>query len=222
MIRLEDFVAAVQSAVSAASDTVSRKNLELFERYFEELSDADEIDGVIRSSISAAESAISEGEDDEAQARLREAAQALSAAASRLAQQRGQTEPPESTETIYVPKRVVIQYPHIGPGGKPTVKNVQVPLLTLVPMGVPEVTEVRLRAELEMSAEESGRINVSFPAATARERTAGTEGEVDVAATRPRGNVASIDITVSGRRSADGLLKIVEGYEKALRGQIPG
>jgi len=218
MIRLEEFVAAVQSAVSSATEIVSNKNLELFEKYFEEVTDGDELAGVINSSISAAERAMESGEDDEAQAQLRDAANALASAANRLARQRGETGPAENNVAVFAPKRVVIQYPHIGPGGKPTVKNVQVPLLTLVPMGTPEISEVRLRADLEMSAEEGGYINVSFaPLGDAGEKT-----EAQVSAASGHGSVATIDITVSGRRSADGLLKIVEGYEKALRAQIPG
>jgi hypothetical protein len=112
------------------------------------------------------------------------------------------------------PKMTTIQYPHKTPSGV-VMSDVRVPLITLVPLSMTQISEVKLRTELEIQVKDEGLL-VSFP--TPQSGTSDDQEDESLASSRP---VATLEITLTPHYGTEGLRKIVEGYEKALRAQIP-
>ncbi len=124
-------------------------------------------------------------------------------------------EPSEEGEpTKLQPKTVVIQYPQVTAKGV-NVHDVHVPLIALIPVNMTQISEVKMRTSLEVTLEE-GQLKVAFSPST---------GDNDSGDDNQGGNStsnATLDITLSPTTTPDGLKKLIEGYEKALRAQIPG
>ncbi|MGD2085451.1 MAG: DUF2589 domain-containing protein [Candidatus Aminicenantes bacterium] len=116
------------------------------------------------------------------------------------------------------PKTVTVQYPMITPDG-PQVHDVQVPLITLVPVAMAHITEVKVRTELELFIE-SDELEVGFPPRSTKLKTTTDLEEIEDERSQ-RANT-TLEITVKPSSPSQGLLKLIEGYEKALRAQIPG
>ncbi|WP_028025342.1 DUF2589 domain-containing protein [Enterovibrio calviensis] len=115
-------------------------------------------------------------------------------------------------ETTYRPKYVTIEYPTETSEGIHTI-SVDVPLLTLVPVASPRVSEVKFRTNLEVNVNESNGLDVSF---------AGNNNGGLFKAGKKENPTAELEITINADEPPEGLKKLVEGYERALRAQIPG
>ncbi|MDE5118927.1 MAG: hypothetical protein O4965_01675 [Trichodesmium sp. St19_bin1] len=70
---------------------------------------------------------------------------------------------------------------------------------------------MKFRTELEIQSEDD-ELLVSFPSSQS------TKAESQESSVLPR---ATLDITLTPHQGPEGLKKIVEGYEKVLRAQIP-
>lgn len=113
----------------------------------------------------------------------------------------------------YKPKVVEMQFPRRTADGVDTVVA-EVPLLVLSPLNTPKVEEVKFNADLEVSTNENNELLVSFP---------NQQKKSFFAAKKRRKNTnAHLEITIKAGESPEGLRKIIEGYERALRAQIPG
>ncbi|CAM3928762.1 hypothetical protein VA7868_00458 [Vibrio aerogenes CECT 7868] len=115
------------------------------------------------------------------------------------------------------PKTCAMQFPGRSADGVETV-TVKVPLLALVPVSSPRITEVKFSAELEISTDHDDKLIVSFPQAK-KGNLLSSKSPVH---TPPKSGNAHIEITLTGHEPPDGLKKLIEGYERALRSQIPG
>jgi len=104
-----------------------------------------------------------------------------------------------------VPKTVTVQYPKITAKG-PAVHEVTVPLLVLVPFTLTEVSNIKFTTELDVRLIDD-ELDISFP-------TKGTEPIEN--------SIASLEINLDKSIPPDGLRKLIEGYDRALRAQIPG
>jgi hypothetical protein len=113
----------------------------------------------------------------------------------------------------YKPKMIDMEFPSRTPNGVETM-NVKVPLITLTPISSPRISEVKFTTELEITTDEQGDLLVAFPSSGKGKSFLGGDS----------GNSAntSIEIVLKGHEPPEGLQKIVEGYERALRAQIPG
>ena len=105
-----------------------------------------------------------------------------------------------------------IQFPQKTDSGV-VMSDVRVPLVTLVPLSMTQISEVTFRTELELQVDDNERLLVSFTSS-------------DSETPNERGNTrgsshATLEITLTPHHGTEGLRKIVEGYEKILRGQIP-
>lgn len=112
------------------------------------------------------------------------------------------------------PKTVIIQYPKETANGFET-HDVHVPILTLLPVTMPQISELKFTTDLELHLDDNGDLKVGFPSsknATSLLKKL-DEGE--------RKSIATLEIVFNASNMSTGLQKIVEGYEKALRAQIP-
>ncbi|NQZ23579.1 MAG: DUF2589 domain-containing protein [Colwellia sp.] len=115
-------------------------------------------------------------------------------------------------EVIYRPKMVAMAFPSQGPDGV-TSTIVNVPLITLCPISSPRIKDVKFSADLEVTADDSDELYVAFRSP----QVTGGEHTITKDCTNTR-----IEISLVGHEPPEGLQKIIEGYEKALRAQIPG
>ncbi|MDI1430028.1 DUF2589 domain-containing protein [Polyangium sorediatum] len=225
MINLEQLVSAVQRSAMAASDALVAKNLDTLQQFFEPAEDdeASKITEATQRALSASRAASDAAsgatsgaaESDSARAAVRQAAEALETAAAAMAKRRG-------SSGMLRPKMMAVQFPHVTKEG-PGVHTVYVPLIALAPVSFARVSEVRFKTDLHLSAA-GDELAVSFP--SSGEASGGpppASAAPDGGAT-PKGTPtsASIEIVVSETPLSQGLRLLVEGYERALRAQIPG
>jgi hypothetical protein len=112
----------------------------------------------------------------------------------------------------YRPKMVSMEFPKRTPNGIETT-TVDVPLIVLSPISTPKVTQAKFTADLQVNADEEGNLEIDFP--KNNHSFFNRKGDEN------RGNT-QIEITIEAAESPDGLKKVIEGYERALRAQIPG
>ncbi|KAF0809546.1 hypothetical protein A167_01617 [Alcanivorax sp. S71-1-4] len=166
MIKLEQLVHAIQSAVVGANDALQGQAAAFLDRFF----------------IAAPASSVEDDKENLAQDTLR-------------------------------PRCVTMEYPTETADGIQTL-NVSVPLIAMVPIVHSRIEEVIFRSSLDVQQDEDGDVTVSFVPHPSkgglfrRDSTHATSTE--------------IEIRIRGDETPDGLRKIVEGYTRALRAQIPG
>ncbi|WP_125781266.1 DUF2589 domain-containing protein [Pseudoalteromonas rubra] len=120
----------------------------------------------------------------------------------------------------YSPKTCAMEFPSRTEHGIDTV-SAEVPLLALVPISSPRISEVKFIAELEISNNEQDQLMVAFARSTAK--PAGLRNKLmGQQETSEKTANATLEITLTGNEPPEGLKKLVEGYERALRAQIPG
>lgn len=118
----------------------------------------------------------------------------------------------DSERTAYRPKYVTIEYPTETSDGIQTL-SVDVPLLTIVPVASPRVSEVKFKTNLEVSVNDNEKLEVSF--------VGNNSGGLFKSDKKPN-HMAELEITINADEPPEGLRKLIEGYDRALRAQIPG
>lgn len=108
------------------------------------------------------------------------------------------------------PKTVEMEFPYITELGMEK-SYVQVPLIALTPIKVPEISELRISLNLEISLEDN-ELKVEFP-----NRNESHQKE----STKVPSNLCSVDIVLQPTTGPEGLKNLIQGYEKSLRSQIP-
>ncbi|MDD1794535.1 DUF2589 domain-containing protein [Enterovibrio sp. ZSDZ42] len=117
-----------------------------------------------------------------------------------------------NNKNVYRPKYVTIEYPTETSDGIQTI-SVDVPLLTLVPLASPRVSEVKFKTNLEVNVNEDNGLDVSF--------SGNNKGGLFKSGEN-KSPTAELEITINADEPPEGLKKLIEGYERALRAQIPG
>ncbi|KZN40862.1 DUF2589 domain-containing protein [Pseudoalteromonas luteoviolacea] len=124
----------------------------------------------------------------------------------------------EGKAPSYSPKTCTMQFPSRTEDGIDTV-DAEVPLLALVPISSPRITEVKFKTDLEISTNDQDKLMVTFAKNTTkfgfRDKIIGPSGGENTAN-------AQLEIILTGNEPPEGLKKLIEGYERALRAQIPG
>ncbi len=123
------------------------------------------------------------------------------------------TAQPESGATggqqILTPKMVTLEYHTADQSLNTVVRQVQVPLITLVPLVVPRIEKAVLAADFEMEiAGDEVQINFASPA---RRSMFG----------RPKRPIGRLEITLTPQETPEGLKAVVEAYERAVKAQVP-
>ncbi len=116
-------------------------------------------------------------------------------------------------EHILSPITCTMEFPSRSADGVDIIKA-EVPLLTLCPISIPRITEVKFITELEITTGDEDSLMVAFPGPK-------KHGFFSKDDDRDTTN-AKIEITLTGSEPPEGLKKLIEGYERALRAQIPG
>jgi len=105
----------------------------------------------------------------------------------------------ENNISKLIPKTVTVQYP--------------------VPVSMTKISKVKLKTRLELSLDKNDLI-VGFPSKKLAKDKRNKKNIKEE--NRYESTTSSIEITLRPSMSPDGLKKLIEGYEKALRAQIPG
>ncbi|MCA6379062.1 MAG: DUF2589 domain-containing protein [Cytophagales bacterium] len=211
MIGFDDFIKAIHDAVLAANNSLSERNIDLFSEYFEDSGQAAEMQESVDSALKATQDILNNprpGRDSFANVKksLEEASRALSGESG------GDSKNMKAfnTQTL-MPKTVKLEYAsNTEEGVKPHYVNV--PLITLIPMPSTQISQARFKTMLEVQ-EENGRLMISFPNRT------------QLSSETPPTNAISyfteFEVVLEPRKETEGLRKVVEGYEKILRAQMP-
>lgn len=189
MIDLNSLVKAIQDASLAAVTAVSNEHLKILDRYFEVVDEPENSLNTNRKSTRKS-----------------------------LTQQLATQVPHDDyDDTIqkFKPKTVTIQFPKETANGF-EIHDVHVPLLTLMPISLPQISELRFTTDLEIAVDPNDLLKVSFPTQRKDRKLMKNKDQQDQVTS------AKLEIVFNDATLSDGLQKIVEGYEKALRAQIPG
>ena len=116
---------------------------------------------------------------------------------------------------VLKPRMVAMQYPTLTKEG-PTVQKVNVPLIILIPLSQVELKEMHFSTELDLSVS-GDALQVSFPKQTLKSQELREER-----AKSGNGGKAHLEVKICAMETPDGLKYIVDGYERALRAQVPG
>lgn len=117
-------------------------------------------------------------------------------------------------QEVLRPKMVILEYktftePDQLKRQEVVTEQVQVPLITLVPLQMSQIEKAVLKADFEISVENE-EVQLHFP----NKKSGG------VFKKKPETTFGQLEITMSPVESSEGLKLIVEGYESMLRRQI--
>lgn len=215
MILFETFIRSIHAAILSANDALMDKNLDVLTRFFEETDGGDKFQRTLDEALQAARDVVDQERRPERE-KLQRAFEALREVRNALSQKdaSGMDSDQARFPDGLRPKMTTIQYPQQTATGV-VMSDVRVPLITLVPLSMTQISEVKLRTELEIQVEDD-ELLVSFPAPQSRRQ----DDDEDKPDSSPR-SVATLEITLTPHHGTEGLRKIVEGYEKVLRAQIP-
>lgn len=209
MIKIESLINSIYSAVLTANDTLVKKNLDLLLDYFEDSEENEELRATLKKALNFS-SHISL-EDFRQKKKMIKVIGLLQDAAEMMNSDEGHKS--LDINKVLKPKTVTIQYPNVTPHGV-ELHDVHVPLIAISPVSMTEITEVKFQTELEVRTVDDDLI-VSFP-------TMKKKKDKSVVKDKDRKTTTMVEITITKKPTSDGLLKLIEGYEKALRAQIPG
>lgn len=114
----------------------------------------------------------------------------------------------------FTAKTVPINYPVMNPDGKTDKIKIDVPLITIVPISAATIEELKFTTNLDMAIEKD-ELLVSFSKQSFIEKGLGINKHKKQAS-------ALLELVIKPQDQTEGLSKLIEGYEKSLRAQIPG
>tara|TARA_R110000737_G_scaffold206935_1_gene225102 strand:- start:9 stop:542 length:534 start_codon:yes stop_codon:yes gene_type:complete len=125
---------------------------------------------------------------------------------------------PESADEVkdsvnhLTPKLVRISFPQQTSDG-PKTHDVYVPLISISPISNIQMCEMEVEMDLELFEDDDDNLKINFP--SEHKSLFGRE-----TITHPTPN-AKVKIKISGGDRPSGVSAIIEGYNRALKGQIP-
>jgi hypothetical protein len=118
----------------------------------------------------------------------------------------------DGAHTNLVPKNVVLEYPVLDSTGKVTPRQIQVPLITMVPLGMSQIEKATLTADFELVLVDD-ELQITFPAHK-------NEGLFHKNNDNPNTTSGKLEIVITPQEPSEGLKLLVEAYEAALKRQI--
>lgn len=110
-----------------------------------------------------------------------------------------------TSKEIMSPRMIVLEYPTLGPEGKEIVQEVNVPLITLIPLQIGQVEQATITAEFDIF-ETDGELELGFSSKTGSDQNS-------------NGKHAKLEVIVKPHEMPEGIQIIVDGYERVLRRQ---
>jgi hypothetical protein len=203
MIRFQALMHAVQQSIHSAAQAVESAGFKHIDKFFDKIVNDDPNDQQEKSKkLGDIQEAINAGDDEKANVLLKELNESPS----------DNEQAASEDNVIYRPKMVAMAFPSKGKEGVDST-IVNVPLITLCPISSPRIKDVQFTADLEVTADDNDELFVAFRAP----QVTGGEHSISKDTTNTR-----IEISLIGHETPEGLQIIIEGYEKALRAQIPG
>lgn len=200
MIKFEALMHTIQKSIHSAAQAVESEGFKHIDKFFDEVPSSKQKEAHERQDkLNEAHEALRNKDPEKADSLIKELQSGPSA--SPLA--------PEESST-YRPKMVAMAFPKQGKDGVVESTIVNVPLITLCPISSPRINEVKFSTDLEVTADDRDELYIAF-----RPQIKGSGGGGDTSNTH-------IEISLRGSEPPEGLQKVIEGYEKALRAQIPG
>lgn len=199
MIRFQALMHAVHQSIHSAAQAVEQSGTKHINKFFEKIGNDTPTDNEkLKEELSAA---INSGDREKADALL-----------NQLETQPDDDDMDSEGDVTYRPRMVAMAFPSQGADGVDST-IVNVPLITLCPISSPRIKDVKFSADLEVTADNNDELFVAFRPPQVK----GGENTVTKDTTNTH-----IEISLVGHEPPEGLQKIIEGYEKALRAQIPG
>jgi hypothetical protein len=203
MIRFEEFVHAIQGAIMSAAEVQMKENTRLIQDYFEPADHQDSEDINLDEMITKLEQLTQQSKSTK-ESVLKSQKEFLQTLESLREKKAGS--PTKSPS--FRAKSVSVQFPEHTEDGI-TMRQVDVPLITLIPVSMIQLSEVRFKTDLEILQDDND-LRISFPASGIEKNN-----------NSPNTAVSTIEIIVKPAELTDGLRVMVNGLNKALRGQIP-
>jgi hypothetical protein len=204
MISFQALMHAIQQSIHSSAQAVEQSGTKHINKFFDKIDNEDSEDK--EKLKNALEEAISSGDSNKAKDLL-----------EKISNQPKDDDMVSEGIATYRPKMVAMAFPTQGKDGVDTT-IVNVPLITLCPISSPRIKDVKFTADLEVTAglneDEMEELFVSF-------RPPQNISAGENAVKRDPTNT-HIEISLVGHEPPEGLQKVIEGYEKALRAQIPG
>ena len=207
MIGFEDFIKAIHDAVLSANNSLSNRNIELLDEYFEDSGQTGALQDSLNTALSATQDVLNHPRPGrEAYVRLKKTLEDVGRALTGGEDPRARTARTKNPLSR-TPKTVTVQYAVQSEEGM-AMQEVSVPLITLVPISGTQIAQAKFKTKLEIQ-EDNGRLMIGFP---------GNAVQADQASTP---YFTELEVVLEPQKETEGLRKIVEGYEKMLRAQIP-
>jgi hypothetical protein len=202
MIRFQALMHAIQESIHSAAEAVESAGDKHLKKFFDKI-----LNDHYQEKVDEIKEAKKEGDNERVKALRKEMVNLP-------------TGEDDSTEGVFIyrPKMVAMAFPSQGADGvESTIVNV--PKITLSPISSPRIKDVKFTADLEVTTEENDgkKGNEELKVAFRSPQVSGGENTVTKDSTNTH-----IEICLVGHEPPEGLQKIIEGYEKALRAQIPG
>lgn len=113
----------------------------------------------------------------------------------------------------YTARTITIDYPSKDVNGKDEKTDIQVPLITLVPVTPSTIDELRFTTSLDIALN-NDELMVSF--------SPKIESQKEILSGKNKTKTtAELELIIKPHQPSEGLTKLIEGYEKTLRQQIP-
>lgn len=213
MFTLKSFIETIQGAVLNANDALMDKNMAILGRYFEAEVDDDELRDKLEDAIEASEDIL----DPETKLD-REAVRNLLKKLRGFSTSLGSGSIQDLlTGGDLNPKTVALTFPTKGSDGTVEMKEVHVPLITLVPVQFSTVEELKLKADMELElVDEEVQVRLGKFSGQQKAKEISEKGEVVT-----NNSIGSIEITLKPQEASDGMQHIIDAYEKVLKAQLP-
>ncbi|HEU4717324.1 MAG TPA: DUF2589 domain-containing protein [Bacteroidia bacterium] len=115
------------------------------------------------------------------------------------------------------PKSVCIQYPKMEVDGSITMIDVDVPLVTLIPIEFTKIDKVKITAQFGLQVINND-LQIIFSNEAPKKKWSLFGGSKTDDKTPSPGQ---LEITIRPSETPEGLKKMIDGYDKVLRAQIP-
>jgi len=132
----------------------------------------------------------------------------------------GVRESANSSVPSYRPKMVALSYPLETAQG-PKEHHVYVPLISLIPLSELTISELEIHMNL-VAVEKDSALKVGFTHPPPASKKTRKKSQTESPDSEEQNFNVKVKITFSETGSPEGLTSIIEGYNKALRAQVPG